>query len=86
MCRSRCMGLRGVLSKVGSPAPSLERVEDVTLDEVRKWACGCSQVSLVLLGAGPPCQGVSGLNADRKGALKDHRSCLSVMSGVCVSF
>lgn len=26
------------------------------------------------MGAGPPCQGVSGLNVDRRGALKDHRS------------
>lgn len=33
-----------------------------------------SQVSLVLVGAGPPCQGVCGLNADRRGALKDQFS------------
>lgn len=31
---------------------------------------------MVLLGGGPPCQGVSGLNADRKGAMKDERSVL----------
>ncbi len=43
---------------------------------VREWACRYSQVSLVLLGGGPPCQGVSGLNADRRGALRDERSCL----------
>ena len=30
----------------------------------------------MLLGAGPPCQGVSGLNTDRRGALRDVRSCL----------
>lgn len=30
----------------------------------------------MILGAGPPCQGVSGLNADRLGALKDARSSL----------
>lgn len=45
---------------------------------VREWSCNYSQVSLVLLGAGPPCQGVSGLNADRKGALRDERSGLFV--------
>ena len=28
------------------------------------------------IGAGPPCQGVSGLNSERRGALRDHRSCL----------
>ena len=30
----------------------------------------------MLVGGGPPCQGVSGLNCDRKGALKDARSSL----------
>ena len=52
-------------------------VEDVTsIDEemVKSWALRFSSVGLVLLGAGPPCQGVSGLNSDRKGALKDLRS------------
>ena len=47
-------------------------VKDVELvDEalVRSWSCQFSQVGLVLLGAGPPCQGVSGLNADKRGAL-----------------
>eukprot|EP00435_Cladocopium_sp_Y103_P070552 s200_g35.t1 len=51
-------------------------VEKVDLAMVREWAQKFSQVSLVVLGAGPPCQGVSGLNAARKGALKDARSCL----------
>ena len=43
-------------------------VEDVVLvdkDMVAAWSCEFSQVGLVLLGAGPPCQGVSGLNADK---------------------
>ena len=31
---------------------------------------------MILIGAGPPCQGVSGLNYDKKGALKDSRSSL----------
>ena len=41
---------------------------------VREWATAYSQASVVLVGGGPPCQGVSGLNADRKGALRDERS------------
>lgn len=54
-------------------------VEDVALVDkamVAEWAGRFSQVGLVLLGAGPPCQGVSGLNADKRGALRDSRSCL----------
>eukprot|EP00435_Cladocopium_sp_Y103_P064326 s581_g26.t1 len=54
----------------------LDDVATVTPDVVKEWSTLFSQCSLVLLGAGPPCQGVSGLNADRKGALKDERSCL----------
>ena len=38
---------------------------------VREWSRDYSQASVVLVGGGPPCQGVSGLNSDRKGALKD---------------
>ena len=53
-------------------------VEAVTEEEVKQWACRFSQVSLVLVGAGPPCQGVSGLNVDRRGALRDHRSSLFI--------
>ena len=49
-----------------------------TVDEalVKVLALRFPSVSLVLLGAGPPCQGVSGLNASKKGALRDERSCL----------
>lgn len=53
-------------------------VQDVDEDMVREWARSYSQASVVLIGAGPPCQGVSGLNSDRKGALKDERSRLFV--------
>ena len=52
----------------------VNKVEEVTAEVVLQWSCQFSQVGLVILGAGPPCQGVSGLNADRKGALKDKRS------------
>ena len=48
----------------------------VDLAMVKEWSQRFTQVSLVVLGGGPPCQGVSGLNASRKGALKDERSCL----------
>ena len=40
------------------------------------WALKYSSVSLILIGSGPPCQGVSGLNSDRRGALRDERSSL----------
>ena len=57
-------------------AVQVNTVEEVDLEMVRSWATQFTQVALVVLGAGPPCQGVSGLNASRKGALKDARSCL----------
>ena len=62
---------------VESHYPSVEKVDSVQLiDEamVAQWAGRYSQCSMVLIGAGPPCQGVSGLNPDRKGALRDERS------------
>ena len=51
-------------------------VQEITGEVVKGWSAKFSQACLVVLGAGPPCQGVSGLNSDRKGALKDERSCL----------
>lgn len=51
-------------------------VSSIDADMVKDWSLRFSQVGVVLLGAGPPCQGVSGLNAARKGALRDARSCL----------
>lgn len=55
---------------------TVETVEEITEAMVLAWATRFSQASVVILGAGPPCQGVSGLNYDRKGALKDARSSL----------
>lgn len=49
-------------------------VENVTEDMVHDWSLKFTGVGLVVIGSGPPCQGVSGLNSDRKGALKDQRS------------
>lgn len=51
-------------------------VESITKETVREWGRDFSQASLVVVGGGPPCQGVSGLNAQRRGALRDERSSL----------
>ena len=51
-------------------------VTTVTDDMVKGFSLRFSNAGVVLIGAGPPCQGVSKLNSDRRGALKDHRSCL----------
>ena len=56
----------------------LNDVAAITEKDVRGWSLQYGQVDLVLLGGGPPCQGVSGLNASRRGALLDERSCLFV--------
>ncbi len=52
----------------------VSRVEDIDENMVRSWACQQTNVGGVVVGGGPPCQGVSGLNVDRKG--KDARSSL----------
>lgn len=74
---------------VESRFPAAEHYADVTLiseEDVQQWACRYSQAAVVVLGGGPPCQGVSGLNVDRKGAQKDLRSCLYVHVSWCVNF
>jgi site-specific DNA-cytosine methylase len=53
-------------------------VENIDQEMVQECAVKYSNVGVVLVGGGPPCQGVSGLNADRKGALRDARSSLFV--------
>ena len=52
----------------------IEDVAAITEEQVIEWRLRFASVGLVLLGAGPPCQGVSALNVDRKGALRDLRS------------
>ena len=52
---------------------SVEQIDDAMVCD---WAAKFSNVGVVLVGGGPPCQGVSGLNSDRKGALRDARSSL----------
>ena len=54
----------------------LERVQDVTKEEVATWACEYTLVGVILIGAGPPCQDVSKLNYDRVGSQKGLRSSL----------
>ena len=53
-----------------------EDVRDFSEEQAKALALKYSNVGLIIVGAGPPCQGVSGLNADRLGALRDERSCL----------
>ena len=53
-------------------------IDKVAEEDVVKWSRTHGQASLIIIGAGPPCQGVSGLNSQRKGALKDERSALFV--------
>ena len=69
---------RRVLESQFPDTESVGNVEDIDDDMVKSWALRYSNVGLVLVGGGPPCQGVSGLNADRKGSLKDARSKLFV--------
>eukprot|EP00438_Fugacium_kawagutii_P012022 Skav218164 [mRNA] locus=scaffold5213:63405:66158:- [translate_table: standard] len=56
----------------------VESVEEVSDEMVLSWSLRFGNVGLVILGGGPPCQGVSGLNSDRRGALRDSRSNLFI--------
>ena len=53
-------------------------VAGISKNMVLGWALKFSNAGVVLVGGGPPCQGVSGLNSDQKGAQKDARSKLFV--------
>jgi site-specific DNA-cytosine methylase len=70
---SRC---RKVVSTHHPGVLHIENVELVDLDEVKKWALSFGNASHVLLTAGAPCVGVSGLNSNRKGVVDDSRSAL----------
>ena len=64
---------------VESAFPGCITVSDIHLvneDMVQQWACVFTSVGVILLGAGPPCQDVSKLNADRRGSQKGNRSSL----------
>ena len=54
----------------------VDDVAEVGQEFVKGLAMRFPSVGVVVVGAGPPCQGVSGLNVDRKGAMKDERSVL----------
>ena len=51
-------------------------IEEVSEALCQEWALRFPGVGLIIVGSGPPCQGVSGLNFDRRGALRDSRSSL----------
>ena len=55
---------------------TVSRIQDIDETMVRSWACEYPSVGVVLVGAGPPCQDVSGLNVDRKGSQHGTRSSL----------
>ena len=55
---------------------TIASVQAVTPEVVAQWACDFANVGVVLLGAGPPCQDVSKLNADRRGSQRGQRSSL----------
>ena len=57
-------------------ALQLDKVESISSDMCREWATRAAGCSLVIVGAGPPCQGVSTLNAHRLGAINDPRGSL----------
>eukprot|EP00438_Fugacium_kawagutii_P032052 Skav228736 [mRNA] locus=scaffold655:133080:141244:- [translate_table: standard] len=55
---------------------TVKDIRDVGEAEVLQWSTQFTGVGIVVIGGGPPCQGVSGLNYDKKGALRDARSVL----------
>ena len=67
-----------VLDSFFPSALHVEHVEQVSRAMVKEWATLFSRTSMVLVGGGPPCQGVSQLNALRLGAVEDSRSNLVV--------
>ena len=49
-------------------------VTTLSKEDLRQWAAKFPNCCSVLIAGGPPCQGVSGLNASKKGATLDPRS------------
>eukprot|EP00435_Cladocopium_sp_Y103_P029073 s976_g7.t1 len=72
----KCPQARRVVESYFPDTVFVEDIELIDEETVKQWALRFSNVGLVVVGAGPPCQGVSGLNASRRGALRDLRSCL----------
>ena len=71
-----CPAARRVVESAFPMTISLSDIREVSKEVVKGWAAAFPKVKGVLLGGGPPCQGVSGLNASRRGALEDPRSSL----------
>ena len=76
ICVEKDPGARRVVEHHFPDSVHYDDIEQVGEQDVKGWSLRFGQVALVLIGAGPPCQGVSGLNSQRKGALKDDRSSL----------
>eukprot|EP00438_Fugacium_kawagutii_P015634 Skav224367 [mRNA] locus=scaffold4379:21809:25230:- [translate_table: standard] len=55
---------------------TVSQIEAIDEQLVLHWSTLFSNVGVIIIGAGPPCQGVSRLNCDKKGALRDARSVL----------
>lgn len=51
-------------------------VTNISSADIRAWGAKYPNCCAVLVAGGPPCQGVSGLNASKKGAQEDPRSSL----------
>ena len=65
---------RRVVESAFGSTEFVDGVQDVTDDTVRRWACKFSRAGLILLAGGPPCQGISGLNAQDAHA-RFHETC-----------
>ena len=71
-----CPSARRVVESTFPSTVSLSDVREISEETVQGWAAKFPKVKGVILGGGPPCQGVSTLNASRRGALADPRSSL----------
>ena len=67
---------RRVVESAFGSTEFVHSVEEVGDAEVKGWAAQFSRTKIVVVSGGPPCQGVSGLNASRLGSEHDPRSCL----------
>ena len=78
ICVEKDAGARRVVEHHFPDSWHYDDVAEISTEDVQRWALRFGQASLILIGAGPPCQGVSGPNSQRKGALRDERSSLFV--------
>ena len=67
---------RRVVESAFGSTEFVHSVKELGDAEVSGWACLFSRTKIVVVSGGPPCQGVSGLNASRLRSEHDPRSCL----------